>query len=421
MAKVSFYIRNTDTKKETPINFRINLSRNEKLRGTTKIKIAPLFWDKEKQRVRNRVEVSNIKDIINNKLREFESFILNKVLLSDTENPFEIKQNLKNDIKDFFGRKKEKTIPTLYSLAEQFITDSQRRTINDKPISKTTILAYKRTIKILKEFEESNKYPISFESITMDFYYNFITFLKEKNFTPNTIGNYIKTLKVFLSDATEKGINTNLTYKNKNFIKPTGESFQIYLNEEELSRMINLDLSKNKKLDNARDLFIIGAYTGLRVSDFNNLSKDNIEIQNGYKLLNLIVTKTNRPISIPIHPKVAGIITKNSGNFPKKMSDQHINKSLKEIGKLAGINTKISYNINKGGNVIKETKYKYDMITNHTGRRSFCTNAYINNMPTLDIMAISGHTTEKVFLTYIKIGAKERALKIADNNFFNGK
>ncbi|WP_370407592.1 tyrosine-type recombinase/integrase [Tenacibaculum dicentrarchi] len=418
MTKVSFYIRNIDTKKETPINFRINLSRNEKLRGTTKIKIYPQFWDKEKQRVRNRVEVSNIKDIINNRLREFESFILNKVLLSDTENPIEIKQNLKNDITEFFGRKTKKVVDTFYSQAEQFIEDSQRRTIKEKPISKSTILLYKRTIKTLKEFEGCNQYPISFESITMDFYYNFIAFLKDKNFSPNTIGNYIKVLKVFLNDATEKGINRNLTYNNKNFIKPTGESFQIYLNEEELSSMINLDLSNDKKLDNARDLFIIGAYTGLRVSDFKNLSKDNIEVRNGYQLLNLIVSKTNRPISIPIHPKVADIITKNSGNFPKKMSDQHINKSLKEIGKLADINTKISYNTNKGGNAIKETKYKYEMITNHTGRRSFCTNAYINNMPTIDIMAISGHTTEKVFLTYIKIGAKERALKIADNNFF---
>ncbi|MCD8448483.1 site-specific integrase [Tenacibaculum dicentrarchi] len=418
MTKVSFYIRNIDTKKETPINFRINLSRNEKLRGTTKIKIYPQFWDKEKQRVRNRVEVSNIKDIINNRLREFESFILNKVLLSDTENPIEIKQNLKNDITEFFGRKTKKVVDTFYSQAEQFIEDTQRRTINEKPISKSTILLYKRTIKTLKEFEGCNQYPISFESITMDFYYNFIAFLKDKNFSPNTIGNYIKVLKVFLNDATEKGINRNLTYNNKNFIKPTGESFQIYLNEEELSSMINLDLSNDKKLDNARDLFIIGAYTGLRVSDFKNLSKDNIEVRNGYQLLNLIVSKTNRPISIPIHPKVADIITKNSGNFPKKMSDQHINKSLKEIGKLADINTKISYNTNKGGNAIKETKYKYEMITNHTGRRSFCTNAYINNMPTIDIMAISGHTTEKVFLTYIKIGAKERALKIADNNFF---
>ncbi|MCG8251099.1 site-specific integrase [Tenacibaculum finnmarkense] len=418
MTKVSFYIRNIDTKKETPINFRINLSRNEKLRGTTKIKIYPQFWDKEKQKVRNRVEVSNIKDIINNRLREFESFILNKVLLSDTENPIEIKQNLKNDITEFFGRKTKKVVDTFYSQAEQFIEDTQRRTINEKPISKSTILLYKRTIKTLKEFEGCNQYPISFESITMDFYYNFIAFLKDKNFSPNTIGNYIKVLKVFLNDATEKGINRNLTYNNKNFIKPTGESFQIYLNEEELSSMINLDLSNDKKLDNARDLFIIGAYTGLRVSDFKNLSKDNIEVRNGYQLLNLIVSKTNRPISIPIHPKVADIITKNSGNFPKKMSDQHINKSLKEIGKLADINTKISYNTNKGGNAIKETKYKYEMITNHTGRRSFCTNAYINNMPTIDIMAISGHTTEKVFLTYIKIGAKERALKIADNNFF---
>jgi len=66
-------------------------------------------------------------------------------------------------------------------------------------------------------------------------------------------------------------------------------------------------------------------------------------------------------------------------------------------------------------------KPKYELIKNHTARRSFCTNAYIAGMPTLDIMAISGHSSEKSFLNYIKITADERALKIAENSFFNPK
>ena len=61
---------------------------------------------------------------------------------------------------------------------------------------------------------------------------------------------------------------------------------------------------------------------------------------------------------------------------------------------------------------------KYDLIKNHTARRSFCTNAYIAGMSTLDIMAISGHSSEKTFLNYIKISADERAVKIAENPFF---
>jgi hypothetical protein len=42
-------------------------------------------------------------------------------------------------------------------------------------------------------------------------------------------------------------------------------------------------------------------------------------------------------------------------------------------------------------------------------------------MPTLDIMAISGHSSERIFLNYIRITADERAIKIAENSFFNPK
>jgi hypothetical protein len=50
----------------------------------------------------------------------------------------------------------------------------------------------------------------------------------------------------------------------------------IYLNDSELLALYNLDLSNSKRLDNVRDLFLIGCYTGLRFSDFSVLSKKNI-------------------------------------------------------------------------------------------------------------------------------------------------
>ena len=46
---------------------------------------------------------------------------------------------------------------------------------------------------------------------------------------------------------------------------------------------------------------------------------------------------------------------------------------------------------------------KCEMIKTHTARRSFCTNAYLSGMDSLDIMALSGHKTEANFLKYIKV------------------
>ena len=68
--------------------------------------------------------------------------------------------------------------------------------------------------------------------------------------------------------------------------------------------------------------------------------------------------------------------------------------------------------ITKGG-IKRSTIYKkYDLVRSHTGRRSFATNNYLMGVPTLDIMAITGHKTEAAFLKYIKVTPKEHAEKI---------
>jgi hypothetical protein len=48
----------------------------------------------------------------------------------------------------------------------------------------------------------------------MDFYYDLIDYLTTtKKHSTNTIGKIIKNIKVILNDATENGINKNLTFK----------------------------------------------------------------------------------------------------------------------------------------------------------------------------------------------------------------
>ena len=72
----------------------------------------------------------------------------------------------------------------------------------------------------------------------------------------------------------------------------------------------------------------------------------------------------------------------------------------------------------KGGRKVVYKRPKYEMIKTHTARRSFCTNAYLTKMDTLDIMALSGHKTETDFLKYIKVTGKERAKRIAEHKIF---
>jgi hypothetical protein len=49
------------------------------------------------------------------------------------------------------------------------------------------------------------------------------------------------------------------------------------------------------------------------------------------------------------------------------------------------------------------------LLTTHTARRSFATNEFLAGTPTLTIMAITGHKTEKAFLRYIKLVPSDHA------------
>lgn len=95
-----------------------------------------------------------------------------------------------------------------------------------------------------------------------------------------------------------------------------------------------------------------------------------------------------------------------------------MNDYLKEIAKLAGINGNIIQHLTNGGEEATVLKEKWQLVTTHTARRSFATNAYKSGIPALKIMLITGHLTESAFLKYIKITGEENAVQMANEKFF---
>ena len=197
-------------------------------------------------------------------------------------------------------------------------------------------------------------------------------------------------------------------YKNKNFKTVREEVNNIYLSEEELQRMIDLDLSYNRSLERVRDLFIVGCYTGLRFSDFSELKKENI-VGKTFKVKTI---KTNEWVTIPLIDIVQNIMNKykeNGNSLPKSCVNQTMNKHLKEIGRRAKINDSFLKVRTKGRERVEQTFCKYELITTHTARRSFATNMFKRGVPSRVIMKITGHRTERAFSTYIKVSQDENA------------
>lgn len=155
-------------------------------------------------------------------------------------------------------------------------------------------------------------------------------------------------------------------------------------------------------------MFLVGAWTGLRFSDYSKLTTKNIKGD----FLHVTQQKTGGRVTIPLHPTVRAIFERNGGRPPKGISPQTLNKYLKEIAKAAGFMGYVEKVSTKGGKRVTERFEKWERVTSHTARRSFATNLYKADFPAESIMQITGHKTQKAFLTYLKLDAMEHAKKL---------
>ena len=300
---------------------------------------------------------------------------------------------------------------TLLSFIDKIIKEARTRfnSQTSKPISHNTIKVYKQCERLLIEFNKTKR-KIDFDKIDLDFFHDFKEFLLKKQYSQNTIAKHVITLKSFLNEATERGDNTNLAYKSKRFRAPQQLVDTIYLTENELDELYKLDLLKEPKLDRVRDLFLVGCYTGLRFSDFTAIKPENIKGD----FFEITTQKTNGTVIIPIHPKLVAIMAKYKGkttnSLPPSISNQKMNEYLKDIAqKIESLKVEISVKHSRGILNIETSESKFNKITTHTARRSFATNLYKGGIPSISIMKITGHNTEKSFLRYIRVTPNDNA------------
>jgi site-specific recombinase XerD len=377
-----------------------------KLKYSTSQKILPKYWNAEKQRAKEVKAFSQHThfNFLLDKLETTVNNVYRKLVVDDIVPTPEI---LRDMIEESLN-KKESPKKDFITFFETVLESSDRKAGTKKAI--------RQTLNILKDFSDQKGTSLQFDAIDLDFYNEFIDFLIKKDLKQSTIGNHIKNIKVFMREAFERGLTKNMQFRSRGFKKLDEESHSIYLTIEELKKLYDLDLSDKPRLDKVRDLFLIACYTGLRFSDLMQLKIESLNREK--KVIKVKTQKTEELVIIPINSIVSNIIEKYEGNLPLAISNQKMNDYLKEIGELAGMEEAIERVATKGGKRIREVFKKYEMVTAHTARRSFATNAYLQNVPTISIMKITGHKTEKSFLKYIKISQEDNANKLVNHPFF---
>jgi len=137
-------------------------------------------------------------------------------------------------------------------------------------------------------------------------------------------------------------------------------------------------------------------------------------------VIKITTAKTGETVIIPIHTVVKRIVD-HYGGFPPSISNQKTNENLKTIMEIAGFDSDVIVTEYRGGKNKRTdiVKKKYELITTHTARRSFATNMYLSgDVPVHSIMKITGHRTERSFLTYIVLENREHTDIVGMSKFF---
>lgn len=313
-----------------------------------------------------------------------------------------------------FQNTKSTTQLDVFKFIENFISSSI--------VSNGTKKDYNNTLGHLRDFILLNGNIISWKSIDVIFFRDFVKYLSEfKKQENSTINKEIKNLKRFLSEAEINEIEVCQDFKKRSGKKSLFEKLKevetetVYLTEHELELIYNHDFHKTPSLERVRDLFILACWTGLRYSDLSNVTNANLDSQKS--TITFWDKKTKSNIIIPLEYYVVEIFEKYNYILPRVPTNQVLNRMIRNVCEEVQINSKVTIKIKEN---VKQVE-KWTLIASHTGRRSFATNLFRRGIPTLQLMKITGHKTEKAFLQYIRVSKTDNAEDIITKGYINTK
>lgn len=426
MATINFYLDKPDAKGRCPI-FLVCQHRGRKFKQFTKEKLLPKYWDAKKQRSKNISGSGEINDYLEEQESKLKS-LERELRRTQPDYTFE-------DLKEAFKKKDNKKLGVL-DFIDGFILEAEASH------QKKSLKEYRTIYNDLKAYEIFYNDTLTYGKINLSFFNKYLAYLvDEKENGQNTIAKKISTLKTLLNYAAKSGHNKTFAFRD--FSVKKIKTKKNFLTKEELNLMYHLDLKDNLRLERVRDIFCFGCFTGLRYSDISTLKFAEIVIKNDtdgepYQALQFHVQKTKRLLIVPLNKYALEIIEKyekqkdlalgviEGGEKLKPnelvlpiISIQKMNKYIKEVAKLAGINTEVIVTKFSGSKRTETIFKKHQLLATHDARRTFSIISLENKMRVEVLQKILGHQSLKTTMQYIFIleEIKNQEMKDAWDNF----
>ncbi|MES2287193.1 MAG: phage integrase SAM-like domain-containing protein [Bacteroidota bacterium] len=431
MANINFYLRSYTEKKSQRI-WAVFYVDGKIFKIDTNQHVTPLDWSRDKKKALTSFNESvKLNKLLKEQSDFLENFLVNIKLKK--------KRLYKDELQEEFNRhfkigenlpKKEDDVVDFISFMDKYIASRKDLAEGSHQIMRGTrkhiLFAFNLVNpKMLKQWKAMNRWEkkknpdflvpnkqVDFDQIDYNWITEFQTYLLNATFTEkkngietvlhyskNYIAKEIKTAKQIANAAVKAGYIHSLSHRGLQSNWEDADS--VYLNWDEIQSLRALELDPNTTQGQVRNLFVFNCYCGLRYSDLYKLDKNRFTIKNGQLSLKIRMKKTDEIIHFPILKSAEDILKIYDYKLPD-VCDPIYNVEIKQVCLKAGITNLETKRETRGGSKIILTIPKYDMVASHTARRSFATNFDEDGVPIKELMAVTGHTTEKAFKKYVK-------------------
>ena len=376
---ILFFIRDSRVRKDGTTSIEVVLTVNgERCAFSTGKKVKSCNWDKNKQQVKGKDEeaqsLNNYLKAIKAKLYQKEAELL--------ERGFIITADLLRDA--YFDKVESIKERSLFEVFEEH--NQEQKKLIGNGVSKATHWVSVYTIRLLREFvqQKYKREDLYLRELNLNFIQSFHSFLRiDKGMAQNSSTKHLKLLKKIINLSVA---NSYMAFNPFSTYKVEREPVDIdFLDEEELRKIINFD-TPLPRLERAKDMFLFGCFTGLSYIDIKTLTSEHFEKDSTGRIwIKKRRVKTGVLSRIPLLPIAKLILDKYKGG-EKLLPIQDpadINKYLKDIAILCGINKRICF---------------------HTSRHTFASTVTLANNISLEVVSkMLGHTNTRMTAHYAKL------------------
>ncbi|GAA3969749.1 site-specific integrase [Hymenobacter antarcticus] len=407
MASITLFLKNpTPVDKKTPIIARLAHG-GIKTKIYLGISIEPRQWQQDEQLVKSRgnAQAGRLNLILAAMRTRLENCFLDGVAAGFLPTAEQLRQAIEPEVaqperaRGVGTRPEPEAIaePALVrpSLLDEFIAWNEQLRGRMRP---ATLQTNTTCINHLRGFMARTGYLLAFDTLTPAFDAKFCNYLLTvPKLTDNAIAKNLIRLNCFLRYAHAQGLTERRDFERLKWKHQTPDI--LVLTRHEVQALEQVELTDAPALANARDLFLLACYTGLRYSDLVSVRPEHRQGNN----LRLRAVKTRELVTIPLRPASGVLLDRLFAGEVHNISNQKLNDYLKEVGQRAQLNTLVERVRYRSGRPENQTFTKWQLLTCHTARRTFVTLALEQGIPNQIVMQVSGHKTFSAFSRYINL------------------